>query len=101
MFLLRFTVAPISMTLTVLERQDLGFFFSMVRFVVTIGGLLIASWLSVAPQIVVLIYSVSMGIVELGQFALMVYALRKHGEGERRVAASISGRDQVEPVAKQ
>ena len=82
MFVLRFVVAPISQTLSVvLERQDLLLVLSMVRIAVNIGTLLVAGWLHVAPPIAVALYSASMVLIYVGHFLLIVHALRKHANG--------------------
>jgi O-antigen/teichoic acid export membrane protein len=76
MFLLRFTVVPISNTLSLLERQDLALALSVVRFIVNIGILFIAGWSGISPTSAVLVYSISMGVVYIGHFFLMIYAIR-------------------------
>ena len=74
-FILRFVVAPISSTLFVLERQGLALAVTIARFVVTIGTLLVAGLLNVAPPTAVALYSASMALAYVGLFMIMLYAL--------------------------
>lgn len=77
-FLLRFTVSPMSQTLSVhLERQDLFFVVSIVRIVVNIGTLLVACWLGANPPAALGFYSGSVALIYLCHFALIFYAFRK------------------------
>ena len=84
LYILRFTVAPVSQTLSVLlERQDLFFIVSVVRIVLNIGLLLAACWLGAAPAVALAVYSGSMVAMYLGFILLILF------EFQRRAVKSV------------
>lgn len=78
MFLLRLAVAPVSRTLSIIERQDLFLILSVARFLMILGAFLLAHWLDFTPTTTIAFYSANMCIIYIANFLLVLWALRKH-----------------------
>jgi len=80
MFLIQFVVVPLSQTLNVLERQDWQLIWDTMRFILVVGGIVVAYALKWPAWTAVMIYGLLMLFSYLGLFILSNIAILKHLE---------------------
>ncbi|MCY2990958.1 MAG: oligosaccharide flippase family protein [Planctomycetota bacterium] len=86
--LLQFVISPLSHTLNVLERQDLQLLWDVTYFVLRVGGLCLAQWLSWTIAEAMLTYSAAMFIAYGLQIALISSVVLRRADASPTVASA-------------
>lgn len=65
MYFLQFVISPVAQTMIIFERTELQFYYDIIRFVLSIGSLIIPHYLGMDVIVTLLIYSITMSIMYL------------------------------------
>ncbi|WFT74303.1 oligosaccharide flippase family protein [Halobacillus naozhouensis] len=81
MFIAQFTVAPLSQTLNILNKQNIQLLWDITRVVVSMVTIIYPSKvLLLKPEITLLIYSVSMSLLYIGLYFISLHYLKSKGD---------------------
>ncbi|MEH6986048.1 lipopolysaccharide biosynthesis protein [Priestia megaterium] len=65
MYFLQFIISPVAQTMIIFERTELQFYYDIIRFVLSVGSLLIPYYVGMSVITTILIYSITMSIMYL------------------------------------
>jgi O-antigen/teichoic acid export membrane protein len=80
-FIAGFVATPVSQIFSLLERQDLAFFWNIIRFIVVTTSLCGAKLLELSARLAILLFSVSMMLVDVYRLLLVSRITRTTGHG--------------------